>query len=799
VTRISAGLWLSTAAGEVPPAVLALMAEPGRPSLVVDAAGPDQRTDELIGQLFPVLSSGSRAVRLVLSAAADRYAAAARANGLDLIAAEAAVAITPYGYAVVRSAEPVSSERLPQWRRCLAGADQSAAGVLSPSPDWERQLAGRPLAVLGRDITVRRVPAGLVLDLAGPDAGAAQAADAVWPDPERVTIVIGGAGQRSVLRDALADLLPLLPLGATDGVRLFWPRAGAGAGPALQALATNAGTDLIAPAADVSISGFGGVCHGPAGAAPWLRFTSQGDVQVLGSLYPVPAWELGLAEADLSGLPGTLRIEHIAAGLCICWPGPAQRGLLATARSIIPDPSQATIVIGGAVRDHDVRRDVESVLGRLPAAAARRLRILLADAGSRGQDSYAQFLADTFGGQVAAPPGRWTATPDGRVRALPSVAAGPGTPAATWQQFWPRNDHAAPPSPAPAGWPAPAAIQEPRPHQLPGPQPVPVTPPAPVAIPLLVTPPVAPAPPAFPAAAGPVVPGQPPTTGGVAGPPVPPSRVVLLARDHRSSAQDRLRYRESAARYQSYVVAVRRMLTQRPGLRAAAAGDAEDAVVTDFAAVLDFLADDHRGAAAALRTAGPAGDPRMPCVISGLRRLPSFTGAVFSSASVAGPAASGYVTGAIVTEPAFVYATSSRLVALEGNIGYVIWSQTGKRVAALAADAGRHEIIFAAGTTYKVLQVDLGRPRTGQARVFLREASWSGRPGGAARPSPVSQPGKEPDEMDRRVLDRLVTAAALRDDVAAEDQVPGRLAGSAALPIGLDAGGVPFQEGTAGA
>jgi hypothetical protein len=256
---------------------------------------------------------------------------------------------------------------------------------------------------------------------------------------------------------------------------------------------------------------------------------------------------------------------------------------------------------------------------------------------------------------------------------------------------------------------------------------------------------------------------------------------VLVSRDHRSSAAERLRYRESAARYQSYLVAVRRVLTQRPGLRSAASAEGEDAVVTDFAAVLDFLAGDQRNMAVALRSPGAGLDPRVPCVVSGLRRLPSFTGAVFSSASLPSQAAGGYVPGATLAEPAFVYASSACRVLLEGDVEYVIWSQTGKRAAALATDFGSDEIVFAAGTAYKVLTAGVAGP--GPARIFLRESA-----GQAA----------EPDEMDRRILDRLMTAAALRDQVAAGDRVLARLPGSTGQPIGLDARGAAFKVNECG-
>ena len=119
IARITAGLWLSESAGPVPAAVLGLPAEAGRPNVAVDADAPSPGTDRLLAELFPVLSSaGLTTVRLVLSSAADRYAPAAQAHGLDLIAAEAEVTITPHGYAVVRPAGSLAPGAAPQWRRC---------------------------------------------------------------------------------------------------------------------------------------------------------------------------------------------------------------------------------------------------------------------------------------------------------------------------------------------------------------------------------------------------------------------------------------------------------------------------------------------------------------------------------------------------------------------------------------------------------------------------------------------------------------------------------------------------------
>lgn len=265
----------------------------------------------------------------------------------------------------------------------------------------------------------------------------------------------------------------------------------------------------------------------------------------------------------------------------------------------------------------------------------------------------------------------------------------------------------------------------------------------------------------------------------------------MLSRDHRSTAAERMAYRESAPQFQAHSVSVRQMMTQRPGLRSAAGGEAMEAVATDFTAVLDFLGDDRQAAAAELRARGTAGNPLVACALSGLRRLPSFTGAVFSSARLPGEAAGGYAVGSILIERAFVEASSSHLAALQGSVEYVIWSQTGKRMAALAAWAGRDEIIFAAGTSYRVLRVDPAISGASRLRVFLRELAISGHPGDAAGAA-LSADGSL-DAIDQKVLERLVLAAAQRDGAAASDQLlawrPGAIA-----PIGLDDRGFPFSQ-----
>ena len=149
----------------------------------------------------------------------------------------------------------------------------------------------------------------------------------------------------------------------------------------------------------------------------------------------------------------------------------------------------------------------------------------------------------------------------------------------------------------------------------------------------------------------------------------------------------------------------------------------------------------------------------------------------------------------VLVEPAFVDATSSGRVALEGDIHYVIWSQTGKRLAALAAEARSDEIIFAAGTGYKVLRIDAG-PGPGRATVFLREFALPRGVSVALNAQPPAPPIEPLEEADSRVLERLAAAAVLHDEATAE--VLARRAGSTVPPIGLSSGSVPFYAMTPG-
>jgi hypothetical protein len=831
-------VWASARTPAAPANVRELPAEPGRLGVVVDARRPDADTDRLLAGLLPVLAVPGRggSLRLVLSSAADRYGrAVARRFGLDVIAAEDQVAITPYGHGLVRSAGPWAAPDpgvLAQWRRCLPDGECRPAGVLYPSPPWETALPARLESGLAAPAMAHRVPAGLALGLPGRSGAFDRAAYAVWPDPERLTVVVDQAGPPEAMLNGLARLLSTLPLDHTDGIRLYWPRAAAGStGQAVRQLARRCGIDVIAPAADLEDSGgFGAVSHGPLGAAPWLRFTPDGDTQLQGSLYPVPGWERTLADVELDGIAGDLVLEHVAAGICLYRPVPEENGLAATARSLLPDPRRMSMIVSGSLPPGEAAERLPQVLRRLPMAA-RGVRLVMPRAGAGGPDSLAQSLADAAGGRIVAPVGQWTATPDGRLRILgPEGRAR----AAGWASFTPRPQAAAVPPPTSGSGTRehPAAVgpdadtgpargrhaaeEDAGPlaegmrvqipagqERTPEPQPPEPQPPVPPQAALAQQPAPPPAetrdngprdePPPTPEPPPPRIEPQPqPPAVAATGHPLPdapapeamPAALSLVprARAHRSSEEERQEYRKSAGRYQVHAVTVRRMLTQRPGLRASAPADSDDALVTDFAAILDFLEADPAALREALRAPGPSRYPWAACVVSGLRRLPSFTGPVFTSAQRNGQLPHGYPPGQLIIEPAFVFATSAPQIILDGDVEYIIWSKTAKRIAALAPEAGRDEVIFPAGTAFRVLHAEPGE--NGPMRFFLSEAA----------PDQKNQDnGGQFDERELSLLERLNAAVAVRDGLAADDRIAARRPGGPGPPLGVDRDGTPFQ------
>lgn len=217
--------------------------------------------------------------------------------------------------------------------------------------------------------------------------------------------------------------------------------------------------------------------------------------------------------------------------------------------------------------------------------------------------------------------------------------------------------------------------------------------------------------------------------------------------------------RTLSTQYNAVAGTVSRVMSESPGLRGGARGEAADAL-TDLVAVRLFLSGDGAQVNAAVRAA--AVGPHVPlarCVAAGLRRLPSYRGAALLRTRASAAERAWFREGRLVTEWAFCTAYGAPRPGPHDATDFLIWSITARRTN-LIDPAEPDRVVFLPGTTFKVL-----RPAEGEGPVLLRELS----------PSEIASDGKVDvqrvplDEIALDGLDRA--AAALRaDDAAGRDE-----------------------------
>ncbi|MEV4629515.1 hypothetical protein AB0J90_24950 [Micromonospora sp. NPDC049523] len=174
---------------------------------------------------------------------------------------------------------------------------------------------------------------------------------------------------------------------------------------------------------------------------------------------------------------------------------------------------------------------------------------------------------------------------------------------------------------------------------------------------------------------------------------------------------------------------------------------------SDLVAVRAFLGDTGTSAAAvnaAVRAGLAPGTPGyLPCLVSGLRRLPPCRRAVIGQGRLGVPARRLYPEGATLVEPAFRSVSARTDVAAEGaDVDFVVWSRTARQIGVLAENSDLDEAVFLAGSRFKVLAIsdDPGSDRTAlpATAVLLRELL----PGD-------TESGRGLDDDDRAALRRL--------------------------------------------
>ncbi|MFG1840395.1 hypothetical protein ACGFH8_18485 [Micromonospora sp. NPDC049175] len=204
------------------------------------------------------------------------------------------------------------------------------------------------------------------------------------------------------------------------------------------------------------------------------------------------------------------------------------------------------------------------------------------------------------------------------------------------------------------------------------------------------------------------------------------------------------------------ITTVNAALAAWPALRQGISASAK----TDFVAVHVFFGRSEAGAArlnAGLRAGrAPTLPGYLPCLVSGLRRLPPYRRAMLCQGRVADQARHLYPEGGLLVEPGFRSVSGATDLAVEGaDVDYLVWSRTARQAGALAEQQDLDEAVFLAGARFKVLAVREGAvaaDRVGipTTAVLLREVL------------PDEQSVSGLDDADRSVLSRLERALTRR-------------------------------------
>lgn len=251
--------------------------------------------------------------------------------------------------------------------------------------------------------------------------------------------------------------------------------------------------------------------------------------------------------------------------------------------------------------------------------------------------------------------------------------------------------------------------------------------------------------------------------------------------DRQSTAQEQASFAEhAAAAFTEALATVNAALAMWPALRRTDLQGAK----ADYAAVCLYLGQDRGGAVrlnAALRAGRSVPLPGLlPCLVSGLRRLPTQRGPVVRQGTLDGPALRSYPVGAVLTETAFLSASAFLDVSVVGaNVDFLIWSRSARRTSVLGTDRPVPEVVFGAGTHLKVLAVRTSADNATDlpgTTVLLRELL----PTDVSAPARLDATGL--DVADRDVLAKLDRALAARRDSPTrmfdDPDLVARLAGS---------------------
>lgn len=136
----------------------------------------------------------------------------------------------------------------------------------------------------------------------------------------------------------------------------------------------------------------------------------------------------------------------------------------------------------------------------------------------------------------------------------------------------------------------------------------------------------------------------------------------------------------------------------------------ESGAKADYVAVCLYLGRSEAGAVRlneALRAGRPTVfDSYLPCLASGLRRLPTHRRALLRQGSLGNSAESPYPAGAVLTERGFLSASVALDVTVPtADLDMLIWPHSARRTSELAIGRPIDEAVFLAGPRFKALAV----------------------------------------------------------------------------------------------
>jgi hypothetical protein len=652
------------------------------------------------------------------------------------------------------------------------GGDQQVLDVAAAPPGWERDGRRSYRLSDGGAVIADVVPSGLVLRAAD-GTPADPAADAAPFDPEGWTLTLGMSGHavgRSVLA-AAEDLLTVLPAEQRAAVRVRM--AGAMDTEAEHALDRFAGarkrTSAVAPASEVDdgLAGRGFVVAPPEPQAPVDAQVAGGSAAVAG---PVDVRTSGRPVAPGGGLVASVD-ARVASGSVApvagpvgarpsSWPVAPVGGVSGPGgRSVVPafeQPVRAAHSVGGAYQPPAAAPVAGAYVAGPPSLPTPP------PAPSASPASFAPPASPTPPAPSMSPP-----APSAPPVSPPASFAAPASPAGASSA----PSVGAPPVMTMSGAPvstvsgAPAPVR-PRESEVPPAEPVgrqeaqPERPPE-VEATRSMAPPAAAAPQAAPV--------REPEPRPAAREPEPrPAGRSLAVPVRASSASEQARFTSAAGEsFTEALATVNAAMATWPSIRM----DESPGAKADYVAVCLFLGRGDSSASSvngAVRV-GQAGvlDGQVPCLMSGIRRLPTHRRAVLRQGKVNESLEHVSTPGTVLTEPGFLAGSIELDVTVPGaDLDVLIWPSTARRTSELMLARPVDEAVFLAGARFKALAMrtaeekddqedgadeDDGAPVAPRVAVLYRELAPGETPTTA-----------ELDERDLAVLAKLDGVLARR-------------------------------------